>query len=159
MIELLSVAIGIGLAVSLLFSEMFGLAAGGMVVPGYFALYLNRPVDILLTVIAALVTFGIVHLLSTFVIVYGKRRTVLMILVGYLIRMLMNHIPAEFLQSVAPLTDTKAEFAVIGYIIPGLIAIWIDRQGLVETLSALATASVVIRLILILIYGIELDVL
>ncbi len=33
MVELLSVAIGIGLAVSLLFSELFGLAAGGMVVP------------------------------------------------------------------------------------------------------------------------------
>ena len=34
MTDLLTVAIGIGLAISLLFSEMFGLAAGGMVVPG-----------------------------------------------------------------------------------------------------------------------------
>jgi hypothetical protein len=32
--DLLSASIGIGLAISLLFSEMFGLAAGGMVVPG-----------------------------------------------------------------------------------------------------------------------------
>ena len=47
------------------------------------------------------------------------------------------------------------EFTVIGYIIPGLIAIWIDRQGLVETLSALLTASVVVRLILILVFGAE----
>ncbi|NIP86402.1 MAG: poly-gamma-glutamate biosynthesis protein PgsC, partial [Planctomycetales bacterium] len=84
MSELLTVSIGIGLAISLLFSEMFGLAAGGMVVPGYFALFLNRPVDIVLTLIAALFTYFVVHLLSTFIIVYGKRRTVLMILVGYL---------------------------------------------------------------------------
>ena len=44
MIDILTASIGIGLVVSLMFSEMFGLAAGGMVVPGYIALYLNRPV-------------------------------------------------------------------------------------------------------------------
>jgi poly-gamma-glutamate biosynthesis protein PgsC/CapC len=153
MISLLSVAIGVGLAVSLLFSELFGLAAGGMVVPGYFALYLNRPVDILLTIVAALATYFVVHLMSTFVIVYGKRRTVLMILVGYLVRIAMNTIPFE----TAGLVDLSGanEFKVIGYIIPGLIAIWIDRQGLVETLSALISASVVVRLILILAFGAE----
>ena len=57
MIDILTASIGIGLAVSLLFSEMFGLAAGGMVVPGYIALYLNRPIDIALTLAAALVTY------------------------------------------------------------------------------------------------------
>ena len=79
MIDILTASIGIGLAVSLLFSEMFGLAAGGMVVPGYIALYLNRPIDILLTLLAALLTYLVVHSLSTFMIIYGKRRTVLMI--------------------------------------------------------------------------------
>jgi len=34
-------AIGIGLVVSLIFSESMGLAAGGMVVPGYIALSLR----------------------------------------------------------------------------------------------------------------------
>jgi poly-gamma-glutamate biosynthesis protein PgsC/CapC len=154
MIPLLSVAIGVGLVVSLAFSEMFGLAAGGMVVPGYFALYLNRPVDILLTVIAAIATYSVVHLMSTFVIVYGKRRTVLMILVGYLIRTVMDLIPYDLAQVVD--VSGAAEFAVIGYIIPGLIAIWIDRQGLVETLSALMSASVVVRLVLILVFGADL---
>jgi poly-gamma-glutamate biosynthesis protein PgsC/CapC len=154
MIPLLSVAIGVGLAVSLVFSEAFGLAAGGMVVPGYFALYLNHPIDILLTLATALVTYVTVHLMSTFVIVYGKRRTVLMILVGYLARILMDMVP----YSAARVIDVRGaeEYAVIGYIIPGLIAIWIDRQGLVETLSALMSASVVVRLILILVYGAEL---
>ena len=41
------------------------------------------------------------------------------------------------------------ELQVIGFIIPGLIAIWLDRQGIVETLAALVTASVVVRLILV----------
>ncbi len=156
MIELLTVAIGVGLVVSLFFSEMFGLAAGGMVVPGYFALYLNKPVDVFLTIMAAMVTYLIVYLLSTFMIVYGRRRTVMMILVGYIVRMLMEMIPFGPLAAVQVLTTGEPEFSVIGFIIPGLIAIWIDRQGIVETLSALAAASVAIRLILILIFGSDL---
>lgn len=156
MVELLSVAIGIGLAVSLLFSELFGLAAGGMVVPGYFALALSRPIDVVLTIAAALATYLIVYLMSTFIIVYGRRRTVLMILVGYLVRILFNYLPAELLSSVESYANEQTQFQVIGYIIPGLIAIWFDRQGWIETLSALITAAVAIRLVLILIYGNEL---
>ena len=159
MVELLSVAIGIGLAVSLLFSEMFGLAAGGMVVPGYFAVALGRPIDVLLTILAALATYLIVYLMSTFIIVYGRRRTVLMILVGYLVRILFNYIPMSALESVDEFAGPNTEFQVIGYIIPGLIAIWFDRQGWIETLCALLSAAVVIRLILILIFGIELSML
>ena len=155
--ELLTVAIGIGLCVSLLFSELFGLAAGGMVVPGYVAVFLDRPVDVLLTIVAAVMTYFIVHLLSTFVIVYGRRRTVLMILVGYIVRMLMDLIPFASFGTLGLLSEGEPTFSVIGFIIPGLIAIWIDRQGLIETLAALIAASVAIRLVLILIYGMEIQ--
>lgn len=154
--ELISVAIGVGLAVSLLFSELFGLAAGGMVVPGYFAIALNRPLDVLLTILAALATYMIVYLLSTFILVYGKRRTVLMILVGYLVRIMFNYIPTDMIDSVESFAGPDTEFQVIGYIIPGLIAIWFDRQGWIETLCVLFSAAVVIRLVLVLIFGYEL---
>src|SRR5262245_6419714 len=84
MAELLPLSVGIGLAISLLFSEMFAVAAGGMIVPGYLALHITRPLDIVLTVLAGLATYAIVNALSSFIIIYGRRRTVLMILVGYL---------------------------------------------------------------------------
>ena len=160
MIDLLSASIGIGLAVSLFFSEMFGLAAGGMVVPGYIALYLNRPIDITLTIVAALLTYFAVHALSTFIIIYGKRRTVLMITIGYLVRGLMETIPfytSDSLAKLSELSGAPAEFSVIGYVIPGLIAIWMDRQGVIETLSALVTSAVVVRLVLMLVFGLELQ--
>lgn len=160
-VDLTAVAIGVGLAVSLMFSEVFGLAAGGMVVPGYFALYLGKPIDVLLTVACALATFMVVRLMSTFIIIYGKRRTVLMILVGFLLRSLFTMIPLETTLTSAGLFDPFAQggsaLEVIGYIIPGLVAIWMDRQGLVETLCALTSASVVVRLILILIFGMTLQ--
>ena len=160
MIDILTASIGIGLAVSLLFSEMFGLAAGGMVVPGYIALYLNRPVDIALTLAAALITYLVVHSLSTFIIIYGKRRTVLMITIGYLVRGLMVQIPfytSESLYQLSEMSPIPAEWEPIGYVIPGLIAIWMDRQGVLETLSALVTSAVVVRLVLMLVFGLELQ--
>ena len=146
MIELLPLSVGIGLAISLFFVEMFGFTAGGMIVPGYLALSLHKPLDVALTVAAGFVTFAIVHTLSSFMIVYGRRRTVLMILAGYLVGMLFRYSADTF-------SGGEIDLSVVGFIIPGLIAIWLDRQGIVETIAALVTASVVVRLILILVVG------
>lgn len=154
MSELLALSIGIGLAISLLFSEIFGLAAGGMVVPGYVALALGKPLEVAVTLGAGLLTFAIVHSLSSVIIVYGRRRTVLMILVGYLIGFGLRILAGE--AGHYGWAFPALDFKIIGYIIPGLIAIWIDRQGFVETFSALLTASAVVRLILILCVGAEL---
>ena len=92
------------------------------------------------------------------IVIYGKRRTVLMVLVGFLVGILMESI-SPF--SAVPVdsfdADVLAEsndYEVIGYIIPGLIAIWIDRQGMLETLGILLTAATVVRLVLMLI-GLE----
>jgi gamma-polyglutamate biosynthesis protein CapC len=144
----LPVAIGIGLAVSLLFSELFGLAAGGMVVPGYIALSLSHPIDVALTMLTGFLTFAIVHALASIAIVYGRRRTVLMILVGYILGAITRAVANGVLPEAIGWDQT-----VIGYIIPGLIAIWIDRQGAAETFSTLLTAAVVVRLVLMLSLG------
>ena len=146
MIELLPLSVGIGLAISLFFVETFGFTAGGMIVPGYLALALHKPLDVALTVGAGFVTFAIVHTLSSFMIVYGRRRTVLMILAGYLVGMLVRYSADTF-------SGAEIDLSVVGFIIPGLIAIWLDRQGIVETIAALVTASVMVRLILILVVG------
>lgn len=159
-LNLLALSIGLGLVVSLLFSELFGLAAGGLVVPGYIALYMTRPLDIGATLTAAILTFFLVRIASTFVIVYGRRRTALMILVGYAAGVMINAALAAALETGPELLGASPESltvgpqaleaAVIGYIVPGLIAIWLDRQGVIPTLAALLTSAVVIRLVLIL---------
>ncbi len=73
-----------------------------------------------------------------------------MILAGYLAGM-----GARYLMEVAGLSISRGtgELTVIGFIIPGLIAVWIDRRGILESLSSLIIASVIVRLILILIMG------
>ena len=145
-IELLTVSIGLGLAASLLYGELFGLAAGGMVVPGYMALYANKPIDVGLTLLAALMTFGILKGLSQIAIVYGRRRTALTILIGYLVGLAFR----MWLDSqVTPFT----EGAIIGFIIPGLIAIWYQRQGVLETTLSLLTAAIIVRMVLVVMLG------
>lgn len=144
--QLLALSVGLGLVISLLFTEMFGLAAGGMIVPGYFALYLTDPRTIGLTLAAAIGTFLIVHTLSSVMILYGRRRTAITILVGYVIGMVIRY-------GVGGSTHPGVD--VIGYIIPGLIALWIARQGVIETVSSILMVSVLVRLGLIIIIGEE----
>lgn len=148
--DLIPNAIGIGLVVSLVFSETMGLAAGGMVVPGYIALNLTDPLRVLMTMVLGVATWLVVMLLSNFTILFGRRRTVVIILVGFLLGALFRNF------MVFDLGDETIQLGAIGFIIPGLVGMWIDRQGVVETSATLVCSGVLVKLILILIYGGEL---
>jgi poly-gamma-glutamate biosynthesis protein PgsC/CapC len=141
-------SIGLGLIVSVVFSETLGLAAGGMVVPGYMALMIHAPLRILGTIIVSLLTFYSVKLLSNYMFIYGRRRTVLVILIGFLLGWLSR----RFFMIPLP-SGTSLEFQSVGFIIPGLIANWMERQGVVQTLSTMIVAAVVVRLLLMIFTG------
>ena len=158
LLNLLAVSIGIGLLVTLLLVEVFGLAAGGLVVPGYIALKLLQPWSVALTLVAAYVTYIAVRTLSSFMVVYGRRKTALMILFGYLTGALMDlglggvmSFPSGSAETASSTQFSYFELSVIGYIIPGLIAIWFERQGVLKTLVGLIVSSVLVRLILVVI--------
>ena len=108
---------------------------------------MSDPISVVLTLGVSLLTFFVVRVLATVMIVYGRRRTALMILIGFVIGSLVR---ADL--GVGALIDSF-EVQVIGYIVPGLIAIWIDRQGLTVTISASLAASVVTRLSALLLLG------
>jgi len=140
-------AIGLGLVISLAFTEFFGLAAGGMVVPGYLALEIQYPGRVALTFLCALLTYWIVKGISRFALVYGRRRTAAMIIVGFVLRYSLEGTVVTYF----PVYSEA--IAIIGYIVPGLIAVWIARQGILETLSTTVMAAVFVRLSLILLTG------
>ena len=140
---MLWVSVGTGLVVSFIFAETIGLAAGGLVVPGYFALFLDKPFMIIGTLITSFLAMFLLHLTAKFTILFGRRRLILAVLYGFLIGVLFQVVKGE-----VPQFDSLAP---IGYVIPGLLAYWMDKQGIVDTLAALSIASVVIRLSVILI--------
>ena len=60
---------------------------------------------------------------------------------GYLSR--VTYIDSEAINSVA----------VIGNIIPGLIANWMDRLGVVRTLSVVLLTAVIVKLLVMILFG------
>ena len=140
-------AIGLGLVISLIFSETLGLAAGGMVVPGYVALMVHEPLRLLGTIIVSLATLGALKLLSRYALEYGRRRIVAAVLLGFVFGALSR----DFF--VLRLRGSLLEFQTIGYVIPGLIANWMERQGVTQTICVMITTAVLVRLLLMLLNG------
>lgn len=141
-------AIGLGLVVSVIFSETLGLAAGGMVVPGYMALMIHEPLRIGGTIAVSLFTFFVIKLLSNYMFIYGRRRTVLVILVGFVFGWISRHFFVIDLPS-----GGAVEFQAVGYIIPGLIANWMERQGVIQTLTTMIVAAILVRLLIMIFLG------
>jgi len=129
--------IGIGMVLSLFLTETLGVTAGGIIVPGYIALNLESPERLLITFGISIITFLIIKLLSKFIMVYGKRRLVLALLIGFLLGYLSRS------ENMITVGLGTTDFIVIGNIIPGLIANWMDRQGVLRTISTvLITAGI-----------------
>ena len=139
--------IGLGMLVSFFLTETVGLAAGGIVVPGYFALTLTEPARVVTTLLVAVAAFLIIKLLSRVMLVYGRRMLLLGVLIGYVLGYVTRIAP--------PLTIERLhlDIGVIGYVIPGLVAYWMDSQGVVETLSTLVVAAVLTRLVITTVSG------
>jgi poly-gamma-glutamate biosynthesis protein PgsC/CapC len=136
-------AIGIGVMVSFVFYEMVGFSPGGIVVPGYVALFLDQPIRIVITLLVALLTYCAVKILSNYIILYGRRRFLTMVLVSFLLKWLIE-------EMIIKMPISGVELRSIGYIIPGLIANEMRRQGIFPTIYSLAIVSILVRLILLL---------
>ena len=129
--------IGIGMVLSLFLTETLGVTAGGIIVPGYIAMNLENPERLVITFGVSIITFLLIKLLSQYIMVYGKRRLVLALLIGFLLGYLSR------LENMITAGLGTTEFIVIGNIIPGLIANWMDRQGVLRTISTvLITAGI-----------------
>ena len=147
MIEL---AITLGLIFSLLSYEVFGLAAGGIVVPGYISLQLSQPDRLAGIILVSLATFLIIKILSHYTFLYGRRQMVICLLVGCL----LANFSRQFL--FLDLTTNTIQLQAVGWVVPGLIAHWFGKQGIFKTLTALFITSVLVRLIVIIIFNGEL---
>jgi poly-gamma-glutamate biosynthesis protein PgsC/CapC len=130
-------AIGIGMLVGLIFSETLGVMGGGLIVPGYFALHLQDFYSVLITFSIGVLSFLIVKFLSNYIIIFGRRRVILSLLIAFLIGLFFrDYFYLEY----------------IGFIIPGLIASWMDKQGIIRTISVVLIESSIVHFFLMLIY-------
>ena len=135
----------IGVLVSIIFYELTDISPGGIIVPGLLVMYLNSIERVIYTVIISLITYLIVKLLSKYILVFGKRRFVLMIIVSivlnFLIQLITNTLSANLLS-----------ISIVGYTISGLIANDFYKQGVKKTLPALTICVCLLELIVIIGY-------
>ena len=142
MIEL---AVTLGITLSLLSIEIFGIAAGGIIVPGYIALQLSAPEKLLGLLIVSLMTFLSLKVIGKFTFLFGRRQMVVALLIGTIYSM-ASHQLFHF-----NLGGNSVHLSAIGWVVPGLIAHWSAKQGYIKTISMLTIIAVFIRLILIII--------
>ena len=142
---MVEISIGLGIILSLVLSEALGVTAGGIIVPGYIALFLHQPIQVVSTFTVAVIVLIIIKLLSRVMFLYGKIRIVLALILGFFFGYLSRIIYID--------TENINSVAVIGNIIPGLIANWMDRQGVIRTLSVVLLTAVIVKLMVMIIFG------
>ncbi len=129
-----------GIILAALYVEFMDIYPGGIIVPAYLALFLDQPLRILVTVTIALLSLLTYRLFSRSLILFGRRRFVMLILLGALWGQ------AWFL--IAPhIFSGPSELRVIGWVIPGLLANNLERQRFFQTLASLFTVSVLIYIV------------
>ncbi len=134
----------IGLVVGFLFYELSGVSPGGVVAPGYIALFIHEPGRILMTVLIALAVWGLLELSSRHLIVYGRRKLLLALLLSFSLKLLVE-------LWIQPLQQLPFDIQSIGYVIPGLIANEVSRQRLVPTISALGIVTAIVYFVVTLV--------
>lgn len=144
MIEL---AVTLGIVFSLIFIEVLGIAAGGIVIPGYIALQLGNPDRLIGTLVISFITYLIIIFIAKYSFLFGRRQMVVAILVGTLLSIVSRH----FL--LFDTASTTLEFSAVGWIVPGLLAHWSVKQGYIKTIAMLSVTSIIVRLIVILSFG------
>ena len=135
--------VALSVILSFLVTELTGLLTGGMVSAGYLAFYLSEPMRILSTFLLSALIALILRLSREFLILYGRRRFMLSILLSILFVYALEK--AYFIMS--PLS---LDLRVIGYIIPGLIANDMEKQGILRTSLALIIVTALVKLLSIL---------
>ena len=132
----------LGVIVSIAFYELTGISPGGLIVPTYFALYLDAPLKLIITVFISLLTVAVLKILSRSTILYGRRRFAVCIMLSFLIKMILQYGNFHLLY-VHELYFLNVHS--IGTIIPGILAQEVDRNGAVRTLAALIIVAIVIK--------------
>lgn len=127
---------------SFICTEFIGLLTGGLVSAGYLAYFFHEPSRIVATLAIAIIIALAVKLIQHFLILYGRRRFALTLILSLIAVWLFDK-SAFFFSSYG------MDFRMIGYIVPGLIASDMEKQGILKTLITILSITVIIRLLVI----------
>jgi len=122
--------LAIGILLGMLYYHKTGWACGGIITPGVIAIYISSPEKVLVSIAAGMGTWLMLELLVRISGLYGRQRLAAAMLIALALRY--------------PLMSVWGETSLwLGWVVPGLIGADLQRQGVVATLSAVVTVSIV----------------
>jgi gamma-polyglutamate biosynthesis protein CapC len=130
---MLKTAVALSIILGFMSQEFLGLASGGLVSAGYLAFYFNQPYRIISTLVLAIVVYFSVKLLEQFLFIYGRRRFACCVLLGIIYAWILSF--------------AASDLRAIGYVVPGLIANDMLKQGIFKTVAVLLIIGISITLL------------
>lgn len=131
----------LGVILSIAFYEIYEMSPGGMIVPGYFALFSNDYNRMIITVLVSLAVLGIGKLLEKYIILYGRKKFAIYVILTFILKIFIREL------------DVTVGGDVIGILIPAILAQDIDKNSIGKTLPALIILTIVIKSIIMISTG------
>jgi poly-gamma-glutamate biosynthesis protein PgsC/CapC len=129
----------LGILVALLLEETTGLSPGGVVTVPFLAMLMSEPGTLALQLAVALLAWAAVRGAGRVMIVYGRRRLAIAIVASVGLSLLLRRwFPIE--------ATALGAGAMLGFIVPGVMADWFERQGALPTMVTLAAALGIVAL-------------
>lgn len=133
--------IAMSVVLGFIFSEFLGIATGGLVSAGYLAFFMGSPLRVAATLAVSVLIHLITRLLQKRVIIYGRRRFMTVVLLSIILTWIVEQVTRTGMIGL--------DIRMVGFIIPGLMANDMLRQGVVKTLAATCIVAVAIRLVML----------
>lgn len=124
------ITIAIGILLGMFYFRQTGESPGGIITPGLVAMRFSNPQALCLSLGAALLLGVALRLFFRRFPVYGRQRVAFAMLCALAVRLAL---PGEW---------GGEGFPWLGWVVPGLVAADIERQGIAATFSGLASVSV-----------------
>lgn len=125
-----------GVLISLVLSEIFNLTPAGLVTPALMSMSFHAPLEMLYTVFVALLTFAALKGLERIVLLYGRRRFGVAILLSFLIDAALTGL------GIFPVRTM-----LIGVLTPGIMSASFIQQGVIKSLLVLGIAMGLLSLV------------
>jgi len=150
--QLARLTIVLGIVISTIIYKQTGRTLGGVIVCGYLTLFIGQPLHIVITLAMAYFTYQIVHnVLKKRYMLNGRKLFEVEILVGLVFQV-------SWLIMIKFLTRVDLDLSTlygIGFVLPGVIAHDMGRQGSANTLGSIFLGVLVIALIVVPLSAVE----
>jgi hypothetical protein len=126
------IPLALGILGGLYWSRRTGWNCGGLITPGLLAQHSDRPIVCLCAVLSGVALAPVLHILTQRWRLYGRERVGASMLLALCLRPLLA----------LPLFSGFAPAFWLGWVIPGLVAADVQRQGLCITLAGIVAVAV-----------------